>query len=543
VTTPLSPEALDAASPLHYFTDREVKIDGDVFNLALFPFLAELYDEALTTRAEPGQVVIRKAAQLGLTAWAVLTLIHRARHLYRRGVLYAFPTDDDVYDFVRSRFNRILQENEVFRQLIRDTDSIALKRIGNCYLYFRGARSRSGMLSIPCDAYVLDEFDEMTPEMTALAEERVSASKFQHAIKLGHPSIPGYGIDAEYESSDQRLWLIPCSKCGTETCLEAEFPDCIHERLDERRKVEFYRACRKCGAEIEVEDGQWVASYPDRRKRGYYCSQLLSKRRRLIDVMERYRHVEETGRDLGGGPQSVFWNMVMGQPYAEIDDLLNVPFVLSLCERDPPVNAHVGPCALGADVGKHHIYAALAVRTHRDRLRFLRFAKVESFDDLYDLGAKFHVQTGVVDMMAETRSVRAFCRRAPWAWGCWYSEGQRQSYAWDPKNRSVTVNRTESLDASHSAIVEKRWLWPREHEFFRENVVPQLVNLVRRIVEDPKTGARRAGWFVRGVKNDHFRHAINYCGIAAERVSTGDVRLRSRRKGAYTRGTGGWQAS
>lgn len=51
--------------------------------------------------------VIKKAAQLGFTTMFMLKAIHGLKHgKYRQGVLYLFPTGDDVSDFSKSGSRR-----------------------------------------------------------------------------------------------------------------------------------------------------------------------------------------------------------------------------------------------------------------------------------------------------------------------------------------------------------------------------------------------------------------------------------------------------
>jgi hypothetical protein len=507
----LDDRQLEAVSPSYAFARQETRIDGVPFNLARYPFLAELYDEPWPS------IVIRKCAQVGLTSWAILTVIHRmVQGIYPRGVLYVFPSDDEVYDFAQSRFDRLLSDNDSLRGIVRGTDRTALKNIGGSMLYFRGMRSKTKLLSIPVDAIVYDEFDEMDPEMIAISGERLSGSEVRHKLRLGHPTIPGYGIDYEYGRSDQRVWMIRCSACNEWTCLELEFPDCVKQRGGE-----YYRACRNCEGRLEIVDGQWVAREKDRETRGYWISQLLSPTVPLKSIMERHEHVQMYGRDLGGAPPHTFWNMVMGMPFADIDDTLDELTIRAICDKNrPPAAASEGPCWLGADLGKRDIFPVIGVRRAADQFEYLRFEPLSSFDDLFDLAKKFNVRCGVLDEMAEARAVMDFKRRASWCWGAVYTEGNLQHVSeWDPKDRKVRIHRTASLDQSHRDITQGRAHFPRETEYFRKNVMGQLCNLCRVIMVNARTGQQTARWVIKGTKNDHWRHSVNYARVAAERVS------------------------
>jgi phage terminase large subunit GpA-like protein len=76
----------------------------------------------------------------------------------------------------------------------------------------------------------------------------------QKILKLSNPTLPDYGIDAAFQETDQKYWLLKCGECGDYTCLEDTFPDCL--KTVNGRVI---RACQKCHAELNPSIGQWVA--------------------------------------------------------------------------------------------------------------------------------------------------------------------------------------------------------------------------------------------------------------------------------------------
>ena len=65
---------------------------------------------------------------------------------------------------------------------------------------------------------------------------------------------------------------------GGDTCLELEFPGCLHELPDSR----VIRLCQRCrDNEISPRDGQWIALFPDKAKDmvGWRISQLNGRGR------------------------------------------------------------------------------------------------------------------------------------------------------------------------------------------------------------------------------------------------------------------------
>jgi hypothetical protein len=127
---------------------------------------------------------------------------------------------------------------------------------------------------------------------------------------------------------------------------------------------------------------------------------------------------------------------------------------------------------------------------------------------------RFNVARAVIDALPETRLAREFARRhAGKVYCCFYSEYQKGSYAWNEKEFTVTANRTEALDASHSEINQGRVVLPRQGETIRE-FARQLANVARILQKEPETGSMRYVYIQTGP--DHFRHAQNYEAMARQ---------------------------
>ncbi|MCL5942764.1 MAG: phage terminase large subunit family protein, partial [Actinobacteria bacterium] len=193
-------------------------IDGEPFAFAGHEYLRGIYAD------ESPSLVIRKAAQMGASEYAISRALHFA--ISRGGrTVYFFPTDNDVGEFSRDRFAPAVQESDYLKALVRDTDTAGLKQIGRGSIYFRGTRSRTRMKSVPADFVIFDELDEMLPANVVLAEKRLGHSEWGWLLKLSTPSLPEYGIDAVFQETDQRYWVLKCPGCGRWHCLEDEFAE------------------------------------------------------------------------------------------------------------------------------------------------------------------------------------------------------------------------------------------------------------------------------------------------------------------------------
>ncbi|KKL63643.1 hypothetical protein LCGC14_2173080, partial [marine sediment metagenome] len=233
---------------------------------------------------------VMKGTQGGFTEDEVLDSLHGMIHkLLLQGVLYLFPTTDDVGEFTKSRFNPLIAANrEVIGKYVKSsgkgTDTVSLKKIHNAFLYLRGARlsqkisdvnESSKLKSIPVDRVIFDEVDHMSEDVIAKARGRYYDSPWQEEVFIGNPIIPGLGIDKQWQKSDQRHWWRKCSSCGKFTCAELFFIEDPERCVGIRSDGTGYIACKNCGREVFIKDGEWQPELKDNTNymRGYRWSQ------------------------------------------------------------------------------------------------------------------------------------------------------------------------------------------------------------------------------------------------------------------------------
>lgn len=487
-----------------------VMLDGHPFSFEGHEYLREPYRELRGCR----EVIFEKAAQMGVSTLELLDTFHGAKFgVYPHGVLYLLPSKTDVTEFSKSKAQGIIDENEMVRSWITDTDAANIKRVGSSWVFFRGMQSRIGLKTLTIDHIVFDEIEEVEDwSLVALAEERMSHVENPTVHRLSVPSIPNYGIDAYFSGSDdaginpsdQKYWLLRCGKCGEYTCLEDEFPECIV--VIDNKKQTAMRVCRKCRGELDISRGEWVAKKPNEPIRGYHFSQLFSKfvnPWKIIDQFNKKREME------------TLFNDKLGIPYVESDARLEVQEVLALCGSDLQLAAFPGPCSMGVDQpkeegGKFHV--TVAYKSSTRPVNVVRITTVTTWADLADLMKKFNVTRAVVDGLPDQSKARSFASEfGGQVYLCYYAEKQKGAYKWNDDSMTVSVDRTESLNASTRIFHDKQILLPRrdaEVELFARH----CHNIARKKEEDKDSGSVRHVWKRTGA--DHWRHSINYCYIA-----------------------------
>ena len=479
------------------FSDWCVKapiiLDGEPFSFEYHEYLQEPYRDD-----HPDQVEM-KSTQMGCTTRAMLRLTYGARFRGYRGILYLFPSRTDVTEFSKSRISTLIDENpETIGSWLQETDSANLKKIWNGFLYLRGMKSTIGLKSIPVDFLIFDELDEAPQQAIKFAMARMAHSEYKHVQKISNPTLPDFGIDAAFQETDQRYWLLRCSRCGKYTCMEDTFPDCLLEVNDR-----VIRACSKCKSELNPSIGRWIPRRPSiKDKRGYHYSQLFSHFVDPADVLQEFR----TTKNL-----TLFYNLIIGIPWVEATNRLEISEVLALCGNKGNASSDPGPCFMGVDQGKDLHVVISKIKDQKQGV-IIHLGIQKDWSELDALMQRFHVSRCVVDALPETRNARAFAEKHKRKiFLNYYNVHQKGSYRWNEKDLTVSCDRTESLDASHVEIQDGELVIPRESDIVRE-FAQHCHNTAKRLEEDEETGSKRYVYVKLG--DDHFRHALNYSTMA-----------------------------
>lgn len=430
-----------------------------------------------------------------------------------RGLIYWLPTDHAVGDFVKTKLDSFVLENEELQKALisqktkrsMEVNTQGLKFLYGVPMFFRGLKSKTNVKSISADAAIYDEFDEADPEQVTQARKRLSASLVKISVDLSTPTIPDFGIDKRFQESDQRHYAFKCDSCSTYNILEETWPNTfIQDKLGK-----YYPACKKCKSKLNLNNGTWFATVQS-DIRGYQISQLYSPFVTPDEIMKEYHNTDFMGH---------FYNHVLGLPYLSSTDRVTAEMVLNLCEpiRTMPSN-FLRPTVMGVDVGSL-LHTTIIEPGNPHRLIFC--GEYKSFEELDTVMLKFNVREVVFDALPETRKVREFISRHKHkAWMCFYSEHQKGSYSWNEIDRNVNVNRTESLDVCTDLVIRKQITLPQRNPMI-ELFALHCSNVAKVPEENKDTGEKRYAYKKLGP--DHFRHSFNYAMIAASRLRHGPV--------------------
>lgn len=523
----LTPQLLAATDPAFWTHMSRIMVNGTEYSFKHHEYQLEW----MQSRAR--RKCLMKATQTGGTLREMLCKLHGLIYgRYPQGVLYLFPTTDDVGEFSKSRFKPLIDDNPLtigkfVKAGGKGTDTTSLKKVGSGFLYMRGARMTQAvgtgvdakestkLRSIPVDCIVLDETDLMDEDVIAKAKGRMGHSKIQEEVYLSNPTLPDFGIDKLFHQGDQRHWFRRCG-CGEWTCAELSFPDCVH--IDKTGRG--YIACKKCGANVGPSNplpddwnrpgkrlAEWVPAKPENSTQmaSYRDSQLMSIYNDPAEILRDYQNPPQ-------GNLGDVYRLRLGLPYVAAEDKLTPEVVLECCGNDLMLASHPGQCAMGVDVGKIK-HVVIGIRTGNERFEILKTVQLSAWSDIHDLARRFNVKSAVIDARPYEDEARSFQKSENYRiFLCEYSENTVLGTTYNDTTGLVKVNRTEVFDATHRLFSQKLIKIPRRCPDVDE-FAAQCCNTAKVLETNKRTGT--SIYRYRKMGDEHYRNALNYFYLAA----------------------------
>ena len=303
----------DAGKPLYFRKDRQF----------LFKPFSDFSDK----------IVVLKAAQIGMSTVSIIKALWVAYRM-NISIIYTFPTSDLMQKFVQGKITPLIEANPILKTFVTATDNTYQKRIGTANIIFSGAEKESQAIAFSADLLIHDELDNSKLAIIKQFQSRLQASRVKWQWLFSHPSLPEIGVHEAWQKSDQKHWFIVCDN-GHEEYLN--YPDSI----DVGKQIYI---CKKCGVEITNEQrtkGRWVAKYKkseDRPFSGYWIPLLNAAWVTAKEIL-----------DYAKGDQYTFYTRVLGLPYTQGGDKVNIQDILKNCT--PEVNEQEGRIVIGVDTG------------------------------------------------------------------------------------------------------------------------------------------------------------------------------------------------
>lgn len=367
------------------------------------------------------RIVIKGAAQVGKSvSFTFKTLF--AVQKFGMNILYTFPTDDDVREFVASKVNKIIQQNRhVFGEL--DGDSIERKEINGRFLFFKGTVSKTAAIMTSADIVIHDEASRSNRVAMDTMRSRSKASPYGGRWMFSNPSLERDIIDEEWKKSDMKEWHVSCRACKAD--LPLKWPDSV----DLKNKTYVCSACRAPLTDDDRRGGRWKATNPGAEASGYHVHHLMCPWIPCRSVIG----------DSEGDPE-YFANFVLGEPYSPSDLRVTRSMVLDCWTAR---KLETGKWFLGVDVGnvKHYVLGSeLGV------VRFGRFSEWHELDEILRL----YRPTAVIDAMPENEVSRSLVNAHPNVSMCYLGRDKESNrvarFGEDEERGVVKADRNRLID-------------------------------------------------------------------------------------------------
>ncbi|WP_052877911.1 phage terminase large subunit family protein [Chromobacterium subtsugae] len=277
-------------------TSAETSMPGP-WRTSVVPFIREIMD-SLSAGSGVETVVFMKPTQVAGTE----SLINWTGYSIDQSpgpMMVVQPTIELAELWSKQRLANMISGSESLRARIppaRSRDggnTTLLKEYAGGVLRMSGANSAISLRSMPVGKLGLDEVDAYPDDLDGegdpigLALERTNNFPRRKVYMCSTPTVRGASnIEKWFERSDQRRYFVPCPHCQHKQHLRHQqfrYKFAEGRDGDPDGLIDAVYVCESCEEEIPehhktwmLENGEWIAAYPDRKIRGYHLNSYYS---------------------------------------------------------------------------------------------------------------------------------------------------------------------------------------------------------------------------------------------------------------------------
>lgn len=460
-------------------------------------------------------MAITKCVQVGVSEYLVVRAINTAGKGYN--VIYVLPTFALKNQFVQDRVDKSIMFTKYYQSLLRTGDkklaeSTSLKQFGEGSIIFVGSGSPVSFVSFPGDELIEDEQDQCDAENLAMAEERLARSNYRRIVKVSNPTLPKVGIDYEFVNSDQKYWHIK-HECGH--WVHLNFFEHIVQEIDANGKSyvlrdkdysteldrDIYPICDKCGKPINrLSKGEFVPANSAHHVSGYHISSIFAQMLSVKDLVNFFNEglINDT-------KMQRFYNAYLGKPYIPEGSKITKDMLDECLSDHILTDKPQYPCVMGVDVGRV-IHVRINEILPDETKRAIYIGEVDDVKELVFLYKQYKVRAAVIDALPETRLAKQFTHTFPGAFRCFFGSERRDMIT--PKDKIVTVDRTQAIDNVKEDFLLKRILLPKNAASIKDYYAH--IQASTRIWDEQKQKYR----WEEGGQPDHYLLSEVYANIA-----------------------------
>ncbi len=472
------------------------------------PFLWDIYLDM-----SPYQAII-KAPQIGMTVLMVNKSLWVAKNK-RMDIIYTLPTQSDVNDMAGGKVNRIIAQNPIFKEWVKEHDSVEQKNVGDNIIYYRGTFTTKQAMMVSSKLNIHDEVDASKSDVIEQYETRLQANKEGMRWYFSHPTLVGFGVHKYFLLSDQKHWFIKCPHCEEMQYLSWDFNDPTKMSIDTTREVFI---CKKCKGELSDDDrrkGKWVKRYNDGRLfSGYWISQLMCPWISAKKICQDFR--EKT--------PEYFHNYVLGLPYAGsgnqvTDNTISNNLTQTLNEQD-------GRIIIGLDSGiPEAIENSLLWVVIGNEKGIFYYGGVKTWDAIEAFMKRWPTAVVVGDQGGHMIGIRKLQEKYPNRVFLTYYRRDRKSqniikWGEGEEDGTVIVDRNKAIQLVIDEFTERRIPLHGSKADYHDYIT-HWMNIYRTTEEDTTTLMPRYVWERKGP--DHLVHATVYYRVGLDKFKDANV--------------------
>lgn len=448
--------------------------------------IAPYLDEA------PRQVAM-KCSQIGWSVLAILRSFHLARYA-GANIIHTFPSRNMAKDFVVPKVDPLIDKNPAIRKMT-GVSSMNLKQIGDRFIYYRGSYEQTEAISISAHILINDEYDRSNQNVLKTYRSRLDDARRENPElgwewQFSNPSIPGYGVDVNWQRSDQKHWFVKCHHCGHFWYMK--YPESIN--FDRRTKV-----CLKCKKNLSRDDlrnGQWVAKYKNRDISGYWISQLF------VPWIPADKIIEDSE-----GDKEIFHNFTLGLPYVSKDTSVTRDAILKCLSPGANPRSSV---AIGVDNGvtKHYVIG--------NNRGVFEIGSTTDWEVIENLRNRYQAYM-VIDALPYPTTPNMLAEKYPGKVFVHYYQQDKKSVGtvrWE--DRVVKSDRTKIIDFVVAEINAQDLIFNMTQSEL-EDYIHHWTQMFR-VVEQTPQGIMKPSWRTIEGRPDHFAHATILWRVALEKT-------------------------
>jgi hypothetical protein len=480
--------------------------------------------------------VVRKCSQIGISELAVRNALAMCGMIKNFTTIYTLPTATFAAVLAKTRVNPVIQESPYLKDMISDIDNVDVKQLGSSYLYLKGAASSNAPISIPADFLVHDELDFSDGLVISQYQSRLTHSPHKMKFKLSTPTLPGKGIDFEFQRSKRFFNFLKCDHCGhffvPDYYLHVKIPDYKGELLDitkkDLHKLRYNEAaveCPSCGKNPNLgpDHREWVCENPDENHvaEGFQVSPFdapaIITPGYLVECSTAYTNVAE------------FVNFNLGMPYFSQESVLAPDEIRGIILQ----NAFEGSQSyvMGVDLGKICRILIAACSWQGDmQVVHLEEVPLQLLKERYkQLRVQFRVRISVIDSLPYTDTVMALQAIDQNLWASVYTQfrgvdlfnvhkREEDEESGLQQMRQINVARDRTFDALMAFV--------RSGQFSKvtcpldEDFVTHCTDMRRVKDWSLKAQVIEFRWIKSEMGDDHFWFALSYAFLAKHILGT-----------------------